>query len=405
MAVYKYKARDKKGKVKEAIVKAENAVLASNHIRSLGLTLISLKEKKDESKRSSALFGSRGIKTRDISMFTTQLHTLLMAGLAIVSALKALENSTTNVDLAKIIKKVRESVEGGANLSDSFAQNRRYFDELYCNMIKAGEESGNLAEVLQRLAFSIEKEEEIRKRIKSAMSYPIILVVTMVVAVLVLGVFVIPRFAELFEGLNAELPLPTRILLGANYVISNYWYVFILAVSIAGFMFRNFIRTPPGKWAWDHFKIRVFIFGPLFLKIYMARFSYMVSTLIQSGISVIDTFELAGKTTPNVVIAKSIANIKEKVKQGRSIASSMKEEELFPELVIQMVDVGEEAGRVEDLLDQVGRFYEREADNTIDNMTTLIEPVLLFFIAGIVLIMALGIFLPLWNLHGAMTGG
>jgi type II secretory pathway component PulF len=403
MPTFRYHSRDRQGKRQEGIVKADNQEMAFAHLKEIGLTLINLtlQQKKDD---SSVIFFQQNIKRNDIAVFTRQLYTLLISGLSLVASLKALETSSSNARFKNVLDRIRTDIEGGASLSEALFKHKKIFNELYCSMIKAGEASGRLAEVLDRLAIALIKEESINAKIKQAMNYPIILGVSLGVAILVLGGFVVPRFAKLFSKLRVELPLPTRILISVNYFMTNYWFLALVIIASLIFLFRWAIHTKMGRYFWDSFKLKMIIFGPLFLKIYMARFSYLVATLIHSGLSVIDTFDLARQTANNVIISSTIETIREKVKHGRTIASAMSEEILFPELVIQMVRIGEETGRIDELLEQVSQFYEDEADHTISNLTVLIEPLLLGIIAGIVLVMALAIFLPLWNLHSAFTG-
>lgn len=405
MPTFQYRARDQEGKLKQGIVKADSNEVAFFQLKELGLTLVSLHEVKQESKRMLSFLFKQKIKTSELVVFTTQLHTLLAAGLSLVAALRALEVSAGKGKLAAMLEKLRGDIEKGSSLSEAFAQHKHVFNDLYCSMVKAGEESGRLDEVLYRLSLAVTKDQEMKAKIKQAMSYPIILATTMLGAILALGIFVIPRFSKLFLSLNVELPLPTRIIIGVNTFIVEYWFISVLAVAGLIFLFRVIIKTSIGRFMWDSLKLRVYIFGPLFLKIYMSRFSYLVATLIQSGVNVIDTFDLAKQTATNVIIGTAIEDIKEKIRHGRTIAGAMSEEILFPELVVQMVRIGEEAGSIDSLLEKVSKFYEDEADGTINNLTTLIEPIMLGVIAGMVLIMALAIFLPLWNLHSAFTGG
>ncbi|MFC1808646.1 type II secretion system F family protein [Candidatus Omnitrophota bacterium] len=403
MPTFRYKSRDKSGKRQEGIVKADSEEMAFVHLKDIGLTLIALEAQQQKDDSTSFLLRKK-ITRKDVAVLTRQLHTLLISGLSLVASLKALEISSTNGRLRIILQRVRGDIEAGASLSEALAKHKRVFNELYCSMVKAGEESGRLTEVLDRVSVALIKEEAVNAKIKQAMNYPIILGVSLGVAVIVLGGFVVPRFAKLFMKLRVDLPLPTRILIGVNYFITNYWFLAIIIIVSVIVTFRWIVNTKIGRYFWDAFKLKIYIFGPLFLKIYMARFSYLVATLIRSGLSMIDTFSLARQTANNVIIASTIEAIREKVKHGRTIASSMAEEILFPELVIQMVRIGEESGRIDELLEQVSQFYEDEADYTINNLTVLIEPLLLGLIAGIVLVMALAIFLPLWNLHSAFTG-
>jgi len=304
-----------------------------------------------------------------------------------------------------LLEEVRRDIEAGSSFSASLGKHPKVFDPIYCSTIKAGEASGSLPEVLSRLAIALEKDQETRSRIKQALSYPIIVLAVIVFAVLAVGIFVLPKFTSLFRSFGVDdLPIFTRILMVASHIMRNYWYLIVIAIvgGISGL--RAAIKTHVGKQIFDRVVLKIFVFGPLYVRICMSRFARTIATLVKSGVPIVETLDLSGKTTDNVVLFSAMENIKEKVKEGKGISASMSEEPIFPDMIVQMVAAGEESGRVDELMEMVADYYEREADIVIKNLTTLLEPMLLVFIAGIILVLALGIFLPLWNLQSSFRG-
>ena len=405
MKSFRFKARNKAGTLKEGVVRADSPQHAAQHFKDMGMLLISLKEQRESKSIISKINFGTGVKAADIMIFARQMYALCIAGLPIVNGLKSLETGTKNRGMSKVIEEVRHDVEAGASFSAALAKHPKVFDSIFCSTVKAGEASGSLPEVMRRLAMSLEKDDETKGRMKQALTYPVIIGVIIVVAIFTVGIFVLPRFTVLFDSFpNAELPVFTKILIAASAFMRSYWYLCVGGFVGIIFGFKFTISTPIGKNIFDRIVLKAMVFGPLYVKISMSRFSHTIATLIKSGVPIVETLDLSGKTTDNTVLTKSMENIKDKVKEGKSIASSMSEEPIFPDMVVQMVGAGEEAGRVDELMDMVGEFYEREADIVIKNLTTLLEPIMLVFIAGIVLVLALGIFLPLWNLQAAMKG-
>ena len=402
MKSYKYKARDKTGKLKEGIVRADSPQLAAQHFKELGMVLIALKEKHTGGSFLEKFRLYRRVKFSEIMLFTRQMYALSMAGLPLVNGLKSLEHTTRNRNFKLIIEEVRRDIESGSSFSFALSKFPQIFDPIYCSTVKAGEASGSLPEVLNRLSFSLEKQQETRTRIKQALSYPLIVITVIIIALLTLGIFVLPRFVSLFNSFGVDLPIFTRILIKANFLFSHYWYIFLFFVVILCYIFRTVIRTPAGKNFFDRFVLNIYIFGPLYLKIYMSAFARTIATLVKSGVPIVETLDLSGRTTNNIILFKAVDNMKEKVREGKSIGTAMREEAVFPNMVVQMISSGEESGRLDELMEMVADFYEREADYTIKNLTLLLEPLLLLIIAAVVLVLALGIFLPLWSLSGAI---
>jgi MSHA biogenesis protein MshG len=274
----------------------------------------------------------------------------------------------------------------------------KVFNALYVSMIKSGEASGRLEEILERLAALGEHEEMIRLRIKSASRYPIIVVVALVTGFLVLTTLVVPRFANLYGQFTTELPLPTQILIKTNFVVRNYWWLLLIMLFIFIFFFRKFINTKNGRYLWDGFKLKVPVFGPLTLKLVMSRFTRVMGTLLHSGVPLLQILDLTHEGVGNVIVAQTVDNIKVSVNEGKGMLVPMKASGMFTPVVIQMVAVGEETGKLEDLLLHISNYYDAQIDYTVNNLLTLIEPILILVLGIAVLFMALGIFLPMWNL-------
>ncbi|MBU1862122.1 MAG: type II secretion system F family protein [Candidatus Omnitrophica bacterium] len=404
MKTYQYKARDKKGKLNEGVIRADSPQNAAQRFKEMGMVLLVLKEQSTRFSFADKLFFLKGgVSIKDVMLFTRQMYALCIAGLPLVKGIKSLSNSTKNKTMRGMLEDIRRDIESGSSFSATLTKYPKAFNKIYCSTIKAGEASGSLPEVLSRLAESIEKDQEVTAKIKQAMSYPVIVIAVIIIAILAIGLFVLPRFMTLFEGFNVEIPIFTKILMRSSYFLQHYWYYVIIGIVVFICTFRFITRTPVGKLLWHRFLLKVYIFGPLFTKIFMCRFARTIGTLVKSGVPIVETLNLAGQTADNVVLTRAMNNVKEKVREGKSIAASMSEETVFPDMIIQMVASGEEAGRIDELMEMVADYYERESDYTIHNLTLLLEPLLLLFIAGIVVVLALGVFLPLWSMSGSQT--
>jgi len=289
-------------------------------------------------------------------------------------------------------------VQGGSTLSQAFAKHPRAFDSIYTGMIKAAEASGRMIEVLERISALIEQEIRTRSNIKSATRYPIIAFCALCIGFLIVITFVVPRFASLYAQYSADLPLPTRIMITTNLAIRKFWYIFLIAGPLIVFTFKKFINSDRGRPIWDNFKLGVPVFGPLLLLILMSRFARVTAILIKSGIPILEVLNLVAASVGNTKIVRAIDHIKESVSQGKGIAGPMRVSGLFPPIVVQMVSIGEDTGSVDELLMGVADYYDQEIEYMIKNLTSYIEPLLILVLGTMVLIMALGIFMPMWNL-------
>jgi len=395
MPAYLYKARDKFGKPINGVMAAESENNLVIKLNQMGYAPISISEAKEE--KGSDFFGRfRRVGFTDVNMFTRQFATLQKAGLPILLSLNALSEQAVNPAFKEVIAQITRDIEAGSNLTSALGKHPRIFNPLYINMINAGETGGLLAQVLERLAALGEHEERIRLRIKAATRYPLIVVIALTIGFLVLTTFVVPRFAVIYSQFKTALPLPTRILLWIHAAITRFWWLSILIVGAVVFAFNKFINTKAGKFWWDNRKLKAPVFGQLILKLSMSRFSRITATLLESGVPILKILDLAAGGAGNAIIARTIDNIKASVNEGKGIAEPMKASGMFPSTVVQMVSVGEATGKLSELLLNVSDYYDSQVDYTINNLASLIEPILILVLGSVVLFMALAIFLPRW---------
>lgn len=397
MATFRYKVRDVYGKALSGVTTGESKSMVAKHLVEMGYTPISVEETKDIQRNLFLNFFNK-IGLQEMNLFTRQLVTLQKAGLPLLSSLEALKKQATNVYFGGVIQQIITDIEGGASLSTALSNHPNVFNDLYIGMVRAGEASGKLDVMLERIALLGEDEMTTKQRLQAATRYPLFVIITLVAAFLIIVSFVLPRFAELFSGMRITLPLPTRVLLGMSIFIKQFWYIVLLVLAGLITAFWKFINTKAGRLLWDTFRLKVVIFGPLVLMITMSRFSRVTGILIESGIPILHIFDLTKKTVGNVIIERALDGIRVSVSEGKGISEPMAASKLFSPMVIQMVAIGEETGKVDELLLRVADYYDSQIDYTLKNLSTLIEPILIFILGFMVLFMALAIFLPMWNM-------
>lgn len=399
MPHYRYKARDKHGKLQTGTVEAGGREAVADQLAGAGYLPVLIEEREESLlSRPDVLKRFARVRPEDLIIFSRQLSTLTGAGVPFLQSLASIEKQTENRRLRDAVVEIKRDVEAGAAFSDALAKHPAVFSTLYVSMVRAGETAGILDTILERLALLAEHEHETRARVKAAVRYPLIVVITLCAVFAFLVSFVIPRFASMFDRFKTALPFPTRVLIGINTVVQHYWYAVLLAaVLIIGGVYW-YLRTTAGRRKWDGVKLRIPVFGALFQKVAMSRFARIFSSLQKSGISMLLTLDIAAETVGNVVIARAIEAMRESVREGRTLAAPMEESGLFPPLVVQMTAVGEETGDIDVMLAKVSDYYDRDVDYTLRNLSTLIEPVLLLLVGGMVLFLALGIFLPMWDM-------
>ena len=406
MGKFTYKARDEKGSLVTRIIEGDNRRAAYAQIDALGLFPVAVSEAREEIfSIESFLTALKPVRYDDIIFFTRQLQTVIRAGIPILSGLRALEEQTSNVKLRGAIKEMVQDIDKGASLSDAMMKQKKLFPDLYTSMVKAGEIGGSLEEVLERLATLLEFQLKTKEMLKSAIRYPIFVVTTLLIAFLVLINFVVPRFAVLFRGAKMDLPLPTRMLLLTNDIFQNYAIYLGISIFILIGGFLLYKRTDAGTLEIDRLKLRAPLIGPIILKICMSRFANMFENLIKVGIPVVRTLEVVSRTVGNEYIAQKIIEISGKIERGLGISRPLREAEIFPPLIIHLISTGEQTGSLEDMLKEVSTHYDREITYSINRLSTWIEPLLTAGLSLMVLFLALAIFLPWWNMMGALRGG
>ena len=338
------------------------------------------------------------VKFEDIIFFSQQLSTLYKAGVPLLTGLISLADQSENKKMKTMLKAISQQIEKGSTLFEAMAQYPEVFTPVYVNMIRAGETSGMLGQSLDRFVALADRELRTRQRVKEATRYPKIVVLSLTIAFGVLIAFVIPRFAEVFSRFNTPLPLPTRVMIGINNVFHTYWYIVLAALFGTPFLIRHYIRTPQGKYLWDRFKIRIPVFGPLFLRIALSRFAYIFVMLNRSGIPILQTLTITSSTIDNVILSQAIEEIGKKVREGSSLTDAMSGSRRFTPLVIQMLSVGESSGTLDEMLMRVTEYYDLEVEASIKKLSTYVEPTMTLFLGVVVLFLALAVFLPWWNL-------
>jgi type IV pilus assembly protein PilC len=396
---FNYKVRDKQGRMLEGTLDAESTTLVANKLRQMGYTPVQIDKKQTGGlSKELSLFGPRKPKMKDISVFSRQFATMINSGLSLLRSLYILEEQTENKFFAGVIADVRQDVEKGSSLSQALAKHPKVFTKLYVSMVRSGEIGGVLDSVLLRLADTIEKQVELRQKIKSAMTYPVAVLCLVLCIVAAMLLFIVPIFKGLYDDLGGTLPLPTRLLLVVSSVMTKALPLIILAGVGAAFLFRRWINTPKGRAAWDAFKLKVPVFGGLVQKTALTRFSSTLSALLRSGVPILEALEIVSDTVSNAVMAKAVRDVQTAVKGGEALHRPLMNHKVFPPMVVQMMAVGEETGALDEMLEKIGKFYEAEVEATVDALTSLLEPALIVVLGGAVGGMVISLYMPMFNI-------
>lgn len=398
---YSYKAIDPSGKELKGLINAATFNEAELMIGNLGLIPVDLKEQKgDKAEFSFSDFTERlsPVRPEDLVIFTKQLRTMLKAGVNILRILDILTEQTENVRLKRTIQTIRKDLNEGASINEAFAKQSDIFSALYVSMIEAGEVSGSLPEILERLIYIIEHENKIKADIKSALRYPAIVVVTLIAAFFILLTFVIPKFVSIFKKAGIDLPLPTKICLFLYNFLHDFWYLLIGGTLACGIALYMYLKTEQGRFVRDSIILSLPIVGPLFIKSVMARFSSVFSILLTSGVAILSSLDVLSKTIGNSAITRQFHMIAGKLEEGQGIAIPLKSAKYFPPMVINMVAIGEEAGTLDEMLKEVATHYDDEVEYAVKGLSEAIGPILTVGLAAVVGFFALAIFLPMWDL-------
>lgn len=400
MASFEYTARTKEGSVQHGTMSASDRATVLSTLRQRNLIPVIIKQaatKKGVIKISIPFIGGK-VKAKDVVVLTRQLSTMINAGVPIVRALHTLSDQTESSKLKVILTKVIAEVEGGAPLSDSLEKYPKVFSPVYVNMVRAGETGGILDQILERLANQVEKDADIKSKLRGAMIYPSILMCITFGAFIFLMTGIIPKLKEIFDEYDAQLPIHTRVMLSISEAMQKYGVLLAIIAIVLVILLVRFIKTPKGKKAFDRLILKMPIVGPVVLKVNVARFSRTFSSLTGAGVSVLDGLNVTAQALNNSILREAIEKAAEKVKNGAPISASLEETKIFPPIVPQMTAVGEETGQVDKVLGKVADFYEKEVDRVIANMTSIIEPLMIIVLGGLVGLIVASVFGPISEL-------
>jgi type IV pilus assembly protein PilC len=398
MAAFAYDAINAQGLEMSGLIHAPDVTAAREQLQMRGLLPHSLTERTAAGERG-ATSAFKKVKPKSLQVFARQLATMIAAGVSVVQALVTLEEQTDDKYLREVVADVRSEVEGGVILSKALARHPKVFNRLFVAMVEAGESSGTLDTVLDRVAVQIEKEMQIRRRVKGAMVYPAVVITFACVVLTFMLLFIIPVFVKVFDSLDGELPKLTQIVMQASYALRHYWFIIFPAIAAMIFGFRRWKRTESGRKSWDRFKLKIPMrIGDVVHKIALARFARTLSTLVSSGVEIIKALEITGATSGNWVIEQALADIRVRVHEGVPISQPLQEDPVFPPMVGQMVKIGEETGELDAMLGKVADFYEDEVDASIQSLTSIIEPILMICVGIMVGTIVISMYLPMFKM-------
>jgi type IV pilus assembly protein PilC len=395
---YTYQVRDRSGKMVSGTLAADSQELVVNRLREMGYVPLRVAVQRGAGVKREINILPQRTKLKDLAVFSRQFSAMVSAGLPILKALSILEQQTEAKLLKKTTEEVRLDIERGASLSSALAKHPKVFNDLYVAMVKSGETGGVLEAVLERLANNLEREVSLRHRIKSAMTYPVVVLGFVTLILMAMLLFIVPQFKSIYEVLEGSLPLPTLILLKVSDLVKSYFLLLLLAAGVAVYVVRRWKKTPGGKEKWDGMKLRVPVFGPLFLKTALARFARTLAILTRSGVPILQSLDVVAEAVDNAVIANAVLDVQRAVKDGETLGRPLARHQVFPPMVTQMIAVGEETGSLDAMLDKVAGFYDDEVTAAVDSLTAMIEPIMIFFVGGAVGLAVIALYLPMFNI-------
>jgi MSHA biogenesis protein MshG len=418
MPHFEYSGRDRSGALVTGTVNAGSSDEAAAQLFGDSVTPIEIREvaRQRERQRASsgmdrnastmenlnAFLGNKKVEVDDLIMFARQMHSLTRAGLPLDRAMKGLEASLNNQFFKSVLQDIIDGLENGQSLASAMGHHPRVFSQLFLSLVHVGENTGRLDLAFKEIGRYLELEKNTRKQVKSATRYPLFVISAMAAALAVITVFVIPVFSETFDRLGADLPWQTVILINTSDFVINYWPVILMAIFGSFFWFRYWVKTESGRLSWDRRKLRLPLAGPVFEKVALARFSRTLGLVLNAGLPIVQGLNVVAGAVGNAYISDNVNRMREGVERGESLHRTAVNSQMFTPLVLQMISVGEETGAVDELLNEVAEFYDAEVEYDLKQMSDAIEPILISFIAGLVLILALGVFLPIWDLNTAV---
>ena len=403
MAVFVWEAETKRGEVKKGEMDAADEAVVRGLLRRQGLKSINVK-KKPKDVLEYLPFLKQKVKEKDIVVFARIFATMINAGLPLIQCLDLLSQQEQNKTFAKIIITVKEDIEGGSTLHDALKKHPRVFDELFVNLVAAGESGGILDVVLNRLSNYMEKAMKLKSRVKSAMTYPAIVLVVAVAVVALLLVYVIPVFKKLFENMGGQLPGPTQFLINVSEFTQSYFLFMIGFLAVFVYLFRRYYRTEKGRRTVDALVLKAPVFGPLIKKVAVAKFTRTLSTMLGAGVPILEGLSIVSKTAGNVIVESAIMKTRQSISEGRTIAEPLAETDVFPPMVVQMIAVGEATGALDAMLAKIADFYDDEVDIAVGALTTMLEPFMMVFLGVVVGGMIICMYLPIFKMASVVAG-
>jgi len=400
MPTFQYTARNQaNGQMVSGTIEANDQAGVAQILRDKGLMPTDIKVGGSSSRAKAKKKGKGGkVKLDDLAVFSQQMAVMIKAGLPLIEVLNILGEQTERRALASVVQRIEKDVETGESLTEAMEKHRRVFDTFYLAMIKAGEASGMLDSILNQVAVYMERTASLQRKIKMAVMYPAVVTVIAIGITTFLLLKVVPVFAEIFESLGGDLPLPTKVVLACSSFVQNYWYI-IGGVAIAGFIgLKQWYKTPSGRLALDSLKLKLPIFGPLFLKTAVAKFTRTLGTLIRSGVNILYSLDIVGQTANNRKIELAVAKVKASIQSGESLTKPLAEADVFPAMVTRMIDVGEKTGALEGMLSKIADFYEDQVNAAVAGLTSLIEPLLIVFLGVVIGFIVIAMFMPMFKM-------
>ena len=405
MPFFAYKGRNSRGEAVQGVLESADSGAVADQLFNNGITPLDIVASKAPGAVSDVGWFGRlfepKVSTIDVLLFSRQMHTLLKAGVPMLRALGGLQESTINKTFVGILRDIRESLDSGRELSAALRRQPHIFSSFYISMIRVGEMTGRLEEIFLRLFYHLEFERAMKERIRSALRYPMFVVLAMSVALVVINMFVIPAFAKVYAGFNAELPFMTQLLIGFSNFTVHFWPLILVLLLAAGVGFYIYTGTRDGKYRWDRFKLRIPIIGKIVVKGTLARFARSFALAAKSGIPIVQGMSVVAQVVDNDYIALRIEQMRDGIERGESVLRTAVTAGIFTPIVLQMIAVGEETGDIDGLMEEVAEMYEREVDYEIKTLSARIEPILIVGLGVMVLVLALGVFLPIWDLGKA----
>lgn len=396
MPTFAYTARNWEGKIINNEMEGDSKESVVSKLREKGFFVTQIREKR--SAANIPFFGMGSVTSKEVAIFAQMFSVMIGSGVPLVRCLSILQVQMENPTFAKIIGQIRTDVEGGMTFSTALGKHPQVFDDLFVNLVKAGEAGGILDKILQRLSGYLEKSEDLKSKVKGALTYPVVVVSIAVLVVIALVMFVLPQFKSIFQSMNVELPMMTQVLLATSDVMQAYWFLILPGLGLVPTCIYHFFKTSQGRRIWDTNILRVPALGMMMRKVAVARFTRTLGTMISSGVPILQGLEVTAATAGNVVIKEAVDKTRASIREGESIADPLRTSNVFPPMVVQMISVGEETGELDKMLMKIAEFYDTEVDNAVKGLTSIIEPIVIVFMGVVIGGIVLAVFMPMLKL-------